>query len=245
MPSKLSYVLASLLLSLSCGALAQVSTTVQLNSLTYRLIDLAPEDGITPWATLDLVDTSGTVAIFDDVIKTTVDECAIATTGSCSAAGPDGLGTAWFDGMRSGGHAEWSENASGVAHVSTRAQFRYNFSPATEMRLFLDGTVSKAPSGSNDSAGGLFYFTSYAFGDPTNYEGSRGIEEYRVGDRIHDIGISSRDEPVYGELLVYTDTWARHSLLPVPEPSTWGMLSAGLVLLAARWWRHRQWPRRR
>ncbi|WP_020653141.1 PEP-CTERM sorting domain-containing protein [Massilia niastensis] len=223
MPSRLPCVLASLLFSMSCGALAQVTVSAAYNNLKYELVDQDPNDGITPWATFELTEVSGTAIVFDSK-STILDECTITSMGSCTAGGPDGEGSVWFDGASSGARGEWSEDASGGVYLDTRAVFTYSISPRTDFTFILDLSLHKNPPEGTDAAGGFFFYFN-------SEEGwFRGHEEYRAGDRITPLLIETGNEPVRGEVRAYTNLLASHTVPPpVPEPSTWAMLSTGLL----------------
>lgn len=190
MSGKLACTLAALVLGLPCGALAQVRTASSYEGLRYELVDRDPDDGITPWATLELVEVEGRAVVFDSK-GTTQGECSITSMGSCSAVTADGAGSAWFDGVRSGSQAWWSQEATGGVHVTSRAVFHYSFSPNTEFALFLDTSVEQVPAGAvdplgaPDAGGGLFFFIS-------SDEGwFRSYEQYTPGARTEQILLPS------------------------------------------------------
>lgn len=237
--------LASLLLSLSCGAtgdaFAQVDTSVRYNDISYTLLDLDANDGVTPWTKLDPGATAGTATVFDSA-GTVLDECTITGTGYCTAATADGMGTAWFDGFASGGWATWntsgntglSQSIYGGVHVTTRADYAFRFAPYTQATFSVDSSIRQDAGAGGFSAGGTFYFVRYRFGDPADDEGWFGIDELQPGDRISTFTLTSRDKPMYGEILAYTDSASTYFPSPVPEPSAWAMLAGGLILLFRR-----------
>jgi hypothetical protein len=227
MPSRLPCALAALLFFTSGSALAQVAASGAYNSLSYELVDRDPNDGITPWATFDLTEVYGTAVAYD-AKEITLGECTLTSLGSCTVETPNGAGTVWFDGNSSGARATWSEDASGIVHVDTRAVFSYSISPRTDFWFILDTSVHKKPPEGVDATGGLFFF----FNSDEGW--FRAIEQYEVGDRIDRLFVQTGEEPVRGEVRAYVDMAAGHYVPPpVPEAPTWALWSGGLFLFLA------------
>lgn len=230
MSTRMTFLLVPFLLSMSWNALAQVSASAQVNGIAYELVDLDPNDGITPWATLELIDVNGKVTVFG-TNGAILDECGITSAGSCSAAALDGKGTAWFDGMRSGVSTTWDGSAFGGVMASGMAHFRYSVSPHTGMSFMMSNAIGETPLDGYAADGRNFFFSNYEHGNPSEDSGRFFFDEDRIGDTTSTVYIISRNQPIYGELSVYTDATVSHSAPPVPEPSTWAMLSVGLVVL--------------
>lgn len=222
MSGRLRCVLASLLFSMSCGALAQGTFSAAYNDLAYTLVDRDPNDGITPWATFELVEVSATATVYDAALNM-VDTCSITSMGGCSARGGNGEASVWFDGTGSGARGQWSESGAGVVRTETRAVFNYSFSPRTDFAFILDTSLRENMLEGDIGGAYLFFYFNAEEG------WFRTHQEDVPGDRIISIDIRSLDEPVIGQVRAYTDMRAEH-VPPVPEPSTWAMLSAGLFL---------------
>jgi hypothetical protein len=227
-------ILASLLLCISYCASAQIATQVRYGTFSYTLVDLDPNDGIAPWATLSMTGSTGTATVFGPA-GTTLDECTIGGIGSCTAATADGAGTAWFAGLASGGRTTWSASAYGGAHATTRADFAFSLSPRTQATFAVDLSIRQQGTAAGFSAGGTFYFVQYRYGDPPDDEGFFGSDENRPGDHVSTFTLASRDQPMYGEIFAYTDLASTNFPPPVPEPPAWAMLAGGLLLVARHW----------
>jgi len=219
------------------SALAQISTSAAITGITFKLTDLAPDDGITPSMTLTLVDANASALAFDNGLgQAPTDQASLQGMGSITAAGNFGQASATID-----------ENGLRVATDSTFGAFQpvarkeYVFSvPAQTLVTFTATSDAHVAVNDPEPAQATAYmemngvFVNDAPGGTrvgeSKFNASRSVLS---GGGVAPLSASvfSEGPPFFGtlELIVRTDA---RGLLPVPEPAGWAMLLAGLGVLA-------------
>jgi len=211
-------------------ALAQQAAAVTLGQLGYRLVDLAPDDGIDPWIGLNSYATYAYAHIYDQEGN----EIAGADIGHAGSAG--------FDNDYASLHAIVADDAasvlltlhSGWGYVSANRSVRFLLSPNTQVVFDVDADLwasPEAPGRSWPTAMAELYGSLHGIND-----GERFTSTFRLEDGVQhgtlSVTAASQGEWVDGVLAFDAYAVAESHALPVPEPETSAMLLGGLTVLA-------------
>jgi len=240
---KLKHVLTSCAIALLAAApatpaLAQQAAGVTLGHLDYRLIDLAPDDGIDPWIDLNSYAALAYAHVYDqegnEIAGTEIDR----------------FGNTGFDNAYASLHAQTGADAAGVlltlhsgwGYVSANRSLRFLLSPNTQVEFSVDADLwarPETPGVSWPTALAELYGSLDGFND-----GERFTDTFRLEDGVQHgtltVSASSSGEWAEGRLAFDAYAVAESHALPVPEPETSAMLLGGICLLAGlRQWRGR------
>jgi hypothetical protein len=233
---KLKPALAACALALLAAAgatpvLAQQAAGVTLGALDYRLIDLAPDDGIAPWIGLNGYATHAYAHVYDQ------------EGNEIAASDIEHAGTAGFDNDYASLRANVGDDAAGVlltlhsgwGYASANRSVRFLLSPHTQVVFDVDAGLwarPEMPGVSWPTAIAELYGSLHLPGD----DGERFSSSFRLedGERHGTLSVTaaSQGEWVDGYLAFDAYAVAESHALPVPEPQTSGMLLAGITVLA-------------
>lgn len=228
-------ILASALFAAGIGAAATASAQqlagVDVGQLRWELIDLTPDDGITPWIGVNSYATQSYASIYDQE-GNEIDGVRI-----------DRYGATGFD----NGYASLQANAqpdaasvlltlhSGYGYVSANRSFRFTLSPHTQVNFYADAALWATPE-----QPGVSWPNALAelYGSLPGYnDGERFMQSLRLTDgTLHDtlsVTAASQGEWATGYLALDAYAVAESHAAPVPEPATYGMLLGGIGVLAA------------
>jgi hypothetical protein len=229
--------------ALAAGMLAgtaQAETSMQgsaaINGFTYKLIDLTPDDGQTPWIKLGEANAftyaalygnqgfSGPTALSDFGVGNSASTVANGI-GSAQAIMNNGFGVSFLDLNNNAGLSLTGNNLNFVLAPNTMVVFsasgaaNLSYDPAQASMHALAGIYGKAESGLLfTSAIDLSGASDAAF--PLTASLSSGANEMNAN-------------------VSFQTTLQGNVLSPVPEPAEAGMLALGLALLPA-WMRRRK-----
>lgn len=211
-------------------ALAQQAAGTTVGHLDYRLIDLAPDDGIDPWIGLNSYATLAHAQVYDQ------EGNEIAT------ADIDHVGATGFDNAYASLHADARNDAasvlltlySGWGYAAANRSFRFVLSPNTQVVFSVDADLwasPEAPGVSWPTAIAELYGSLHGIND-----GERFSSSFRLEDGVQhgtlSVTAASQGEWVDGYLAFDAYAVAESHALPVPEPETSAMLLGGLTVLA-------------
>ena len=241
-------------MALALPAFADMRPSITFSDFSYTVADLTPDDGFAANALLG--SWSGTLSTtrqvpgqrslydeeeFDSVLQPPLSSSYLDGALSAASSQPGGIGNldTWVQGTEPafGPTPEWQTNALSATAVGTVNFYIGAYSAVT---VSWRG-VSRIERNSLES--GLFaartqmYFSSYPYGTslPNSSTFLRGSEGPFLEDEIL---LSYTFENNSPRAIVQSVT-ARGSvtlqpIMPVPEPSAWAMLGAGLILLRRR-----------
>jgi len=232
---KLKHVLAACAIALLAAApaapvLAQQAAGVTLGQLSYRLLDLAPDDGIDPWIGLNSYATHAYAHVYDqegnEIAGTEIDH----------------FGSTGFDNAYASLHAQTAADAAGVlltlhsgwGYVSANRSLRFLLSPNTQVVFSVDADLwarPEAPGVSWPTAMAELYGSLDGFND-----GERFTDTFRLEDGVQhgtlSVTAASQGEWAEGRLAFDAYAVAESQAVPVPEPETSMLLLGGLTMLA-------------
>lgn len=207
---------------------------VDISQVKIELIDLTPDDGNTPWIELFSVNSFGSGPLARACVSEGAD-CDLRTsygTVGKSSAYSGGSGTI----TDSAAHAESWINSGGNTEVAWGVASRYQpltLSPWTTLRITANGTIDAEHTGSGS------VWTQLMLG--TTLYGWRGSVDWDLhfvsyedngnGDFSLSVALSTSEFEKSGEFF-YT-ALAHTTVTAVPEPSTYGMLLAGVGIIGA------------
>lgn len=239
--SKNKRLLAASAAALACfvpaSALAQISTSAAITGITFTLTDLAPDDGITPSMTLNLVDASAGALAFDNGLgQAPTAQASLQGPGSITAAGDFGQASAIVDesvlNVAAGGTFGAFQSFARKEYIfSVPAQTLVTFTATSDAHVAVadpepaqaTATIEMNAMFVNDAPGGERVGSSKFNASRTVLSGG-GVAPLSGS-------VFSEGPPFFGSLELVVRADAR-GLLPIPEPAGWTMLLAGLGLLA-------------
>ncbi len=211
-------------------ALAQQAAGVTLGQLGYRLLDLAPDDGIDPWIGFNSQATHAYAHVYDqegnEIAGTDIDR----------------FGSTGFDNPYASLHAQTSADAanvlltlySGWGYVSANHSLHFLLSPNTQVTFGVDADLwarPEAPGVSWPTAMAELYGSLDGFND-----GERFTDTFRLEDGVRSgtlsVTAASQGEWAEGRLAFDAYAVAASHAVPVPEPETSALLLGGLTVLA-------------
>lgn len=232
-----SSITAALLVVLAmCGmasgqARAEATANAALADFHYRLVDLAPDDGIAPSLTL--------TSYYAYAFGTLYNEDTIT-----GYAGINTFGTANYDTTDGFGHFNVQYDSTSLAldtrigTVSAQSAHTlfFTLSPHTEVIFGVDASLSAA-AGPDEFAGASGDLFSAIFGTP----GSEDMVSIDTGSRHAALSVStvSDADVAQGTVTFLAGTTANVYVPPVPEPAPAAMLAGGLAFVAG-WLRRRK-----
>lgn len=225
-----SSITAALLVVLAaCGAAsgqarAEATANVALANFHYRLVDLAPDDGIAP--SIDLT------SYYGYVFGTLYNEDTIS-----GYAGINTFGTANYDSTDGFGHFKIQYDATnidldtlvGSASAQSGHTLLFTLSPYTEVIFDMDGSLA-ASAGPGEDAGASATLFSGIFETP----GSEDYASLTSGSEhvALSVSTSSGADWAQGSAGFIAVAAANVYVPPVPEPAPAAMLTGGLALIA-------------
>jgi hypothetical protein len=224
---------AACLLLASTPVFAQSAAFGSINHFSYQLIDLAPDDGITPWITVTPRGAFAEVGLFDNPV---FDPSGLIheeryTTGTVELSDQDGSVTATSGVDFTSASTNLAFN-SGYADAVTA--FDFTLSPNTRVIFSGYATVDANVLPDNGSAyaeSGLFGGIFLPSGAEESFSGDLSVFNGVDARTVFGGGDSGADVTT-GWVQMQSVTQAASFALPVPEPASAGMLAAGLLLLA-------------
>lgn len=228
----------ALALGAAPAAMAQVSGSASITDFTYRLTDLAPDDGIAPSMTLRLIDANEYVAAYGNNRREGPPLGVDTHMGLGAAAAETVYGSARAtvktDLLRIALEGTYGSYFSGVNEswlLTLSPHTQVTFTASTDALLF----EGLAPSDANAN----FEMRGSVKSDDTNDPASASVFHVfryaQYGSTAGQLSASlfSEDHAVNGEIELYMMADAR-ALAPIPEPPGWAMLVGGAALLALR-----------
>lgn len=228
-------VLAAGLAALAAGAagnaLAQSTADASLGNLSYRLIDLNPNDGITPSLSLSPNNATG-FGGQTDLNGNTISDQSRNT-----------LGTLTYDNNYGRGLIEIQDD---LVHVLTQADsgtatglasrvFNFTLSPNTEVIFSADASVAASSSGARDYGDAeALLFGEIDHGQNTWTYFNSQIQTLQGSEQtVLSVAANTGAGWTHGTIGLLADGFAFSNAQPVPEPASTGMLGCGLGIVAA------------
>lgn len=226
----MSAMLAALPLGAATPALAQQAAGVTLSQPVYRLVDLAPDDGIAP-----SLGWSGNAALaYASVYDQEGNEIANSAV--------DGFGAAGFDNAYAAARANTDGNSasvllalySGYGYASANRSFNFTLSPHTQVIFNVDAGLwasPEAPGQSGLTALAELYGSLHGVGNGDWTFATRAQLDQGSQQGTLSVSAISGDAWIDGYLAFNAYAVAESHALPVPEPATSLMLLAGIGLI--------------
>jgi len=239
MPRRFQAPLAALLFSAALPALAQQSADVTVGHLGYRLVDLAPDDGIAPLLTWTADSVLAYASVYDRQTQL-IDGVQIETLGSSGFT--NDYASARVDAQADAAHIRF-ELASGYGYASSNRALHFTLSPHTQVVFDLDADLwasADPAAGSLPTAIAELYGSLHGIGDGDGDWTFNTRAQTNGGSQHGTLSVAavSQDTWVDGRLAYSAYAVAESQALPVPEPAPAALLTGGLGLLAA-WMRRR------
>jgi hypothetical protein len=228
--------IAAILTTLATGAaapaLAQQAAEVTLDHLAYRLVDLAPDDGIAP----SLTWTSDTTLAYTHVYDQDGNEIDGRQIEALGTAGFDnGYATMQVDAQADAARVQLGL-ASGYGYADTNRSFHFTLSPNTQVIFSADADLWASwdqSAHSTVSALAELYGSLRGVGDGDWTFNTRAQVDQGSQHGSLTVSATSRDAWIDGYLAMNAYAVAESQALPVPEPASGAMLVGGLGLMAA------------
>lgn len=233
-----SSITAALLVVLAmCGmasgqARAEATANAALADFHYRLVDLAPDDGIAPSLSLTSYYAYADGTLYD------------LEGGITGYAGINTFGTANYDTPDGFGHFNVHYDSTGIsldtrvgtASAQSAHTLLFTLSPYTEVVFDIDASLSAA-AGPGELAGASADLNSGIFGT----SGSDDMVSIDTGTRHAALSVStiSGADVAQGSVTFLAVAAANVYVPPVPEPTPAAMLAGGLALVVG-WLRRRK-----
>lgn len=221
---------------LSPAALADVSASSSISGIHYELIDLDPNDGVIPEITFTGSRASaglGFIAWENGV--NTGETKSLSSAGTIEVTRPFGNAAASTssDGVSTSVFLQSPGPVTSSGSVSSRFVRDFILSPNTGLLWTAVGSLAAVAPG----VGTTLRFEGTLLDDEGSLTQQRRFSQkydaWFGGGTVDLYGfLFTDDEALSGDLTVYSSSFALAN--SVPEPSTWGMLFAGLAVVAAR-----------
>ncbi|QJD99312.1 PEP-CTERM sorting domain-containing protein [Massilia forsythiae] len=212
-----------------------------VGNFSYRLVDLAPDDGIAPWIGVSPYTTSGYAHVYDQE-GNHIDGADIDAPGDAGFA--NDYAAARF-GIGAGATEASLSLYSGYAYASANQDFRFMLTPHTEVVFSADALVWAAhdPAAEHDTATAI----AELFGSLRNVGDDDGLAFSTSSQVTQDtraewlsLSVHSGDDWAVGHVTMSAYGVAESHALPVPEPAMPAMLLGGMGLLAVAGRRYRK-----
>jgi hypothetical protein len=240
MQRRFNATLAALLFTAAAPALAQQSAEVSAGHLAYRLVDLAPDDGIAPLLSWTSDSFLAYASVYDRQTQL-IDGVQIETAGSSGFT--NDYASARVDAQGDAAHIRF-DLASGYGYASSNRGMHFTLSPHTRVVFDLDADLwasADPAAGSLPTAMAELYGSLHGMGDGDWTFSTRAQVDGGSQHGTLSVSALSQDAWVDGYLAYSAYAVAESQALPVPEPAPGAMLAGGLALLALRARRrHRQ-----
>lgn len=232
MPRRFKAPLAALLFSAAIPALAQQSADVTVGHLGYRLLDLAPDDGIAPLLTWTADSVLAYASVYDRQTQL-IDGVQIEALGSSGFT--NDYASARVDAQDDSAHIRF-ELASGYGYASSNRALHFTLSPHTQVVFDLDADLwasADPAAGSLPTAIAELYGSLHGIGDGDWTFSTRALTNGGSQHGLLSVSAVSQDAWVDGNLAYSAYAVAESQALPVPEPAPAALLAGGLTTLAA------------
>lgn len=227
--------LGTLIIAASPASHAQASATSSITGFTYTLIDLDPNDGITPSLTLTNPNYWIDAAAYPDSSGYPNPIEIITTAGTASIALASGTTASSYNGSAASSSLT-IYGASPRFDANTITQWNFSLTPHTAAVLTGYGTIHAEQVGGLYAGADAQIFSAYYANPNDPYEQylSDSLYAYYGNDqsRVLNVTFSSGNSELDGRLGISTNTQGQGIAAAVPEPSTYAMLIGGLAALA-------------
>lgn len=240
-----SAILAASALAPLSPALAQddpphYSTGALVGNVTYKLIDLAPDDGIDPWIGLNTYSIDAYAHVYDQQ-GNHIDGFDTGALGTASFA--NGYAAAWTQ-LREDGVQAGLELFSGYGYASANKDFRFTLAPHTEVTFSADATLwalhGVVPEHDTVTAIAELFGSLRGAGDEDGVPFSTRLQIAQDNSAgTLSLSVRSGDDWALGHVTISAYGLAESHALPVPEPAMPAMLLGGMGLLAVAGRRYR------
>lgn len=216
------------LTTLAAVSHAQGTSSATLSGFTYTLIDLDPNDGITPSLTLTNPDYWIATAGYPDMTGYPDPVDIITAPGTAHVATATGSSTSSYDGRAVSAITTVSGQSP---RFSADAIVQWNFALTPHTAAVIMGYGSLAATSTADAAmdGSAQLFAAYqsTYLDDTIYA-YQGANQ----SKVLNVTFSTGDTELDGRLGLSVSAAGQSFAAPVPEPETYAMMIAGLAVVA-------------
>lgn len=236
--TSIATILALLTATAAIPAPAQQAAEVTVRHLDYRLVDLAPGDGIAPalaWTS----DTAQAYSRVYDQAGNEIDGVQIDAFGTSGYA--NAYASARVDARPEAAHIRF-DLASGYGFASSNRGLHFLLSPHTQVIFSADTDLWASPTPQPHStltALAELYGALHLEGDGDGGFSDRAQMDNGSRQATLSVSSTSQDAWVDGYLAYSAYAVAESHAAPVPEPASSAMLMGGLGLAAA-WMRRRR-----
>lgn len=223
-----STVAAAILAAVAAGgaapARAEATANVSLDNFRYRLVDLAPDDGIAPSISLTSYYAYADGTLYDL-------EGAVTGTATINSFGSAGYDTATGSGHFNVQYSATSmqlDTLSGTASAQSSHTLLFTLSPHTEVVFDIGATLSAAAGPDSNAAA-----TASLFSGILDTSGDEDLIAIGSGTRLAQMSVStiSGADWARGSVSFLAAVAANAYVPPVPEPASGAMLAGGLALI--------------
>lgn len=222
-----------LLLGLAGNAHANPSAFVTFYGLNVELFDLNPNDRVVPQMSLELSESFGSVSqhSLPEASWPPLREDHIFIRGGTSLADSNGAATAvMLDAFK---EAEAVSTGPGSYAAALSDTFTFTLTPQTRavFSALTESTVTAPFYGSAIASVGLDGHLTNVLGQAATFQSFNVWTESGRHQLPVAVETASGDNPLEGEIALLGNVYAT-SALPIPEPGQFGMLLAGLGMVA-------------
>jgi hypothetical protein len=232
--------LTTLIVAAAPAGYAQATASSTLTGFTYTLIDLDPNDGISPNLTLSNPNAWIAAAAYPSGSGSPEPGDILYQPGTASIATGYTNASSSYDGITASSALTLTGPApDGQApYIASTTIMQWNFvlTPNTAAVLMGYGSVQADPVDNFVTGAYNQLFAAYLAAPSDQYEAyfSDTLNTYYTNNtsRILSVTFSSGASELNGRVGIMSDAYAQALAAPVPEPATYAMLVGGLVALA-------------